>query len=197
MSRPDVKEQRIPQIIDAAASVFARRGIDGANMEEIAKAAGVSKGTIYHYFASKEEVIEALVRRVFSLDRSAVIQLRIGSGTTRERLLGYADALAAVVQQDRVLFLVAAEIQGRAARIPRLKVLASGFYQEYLEVLKAVLAQGITDGQVNARIDVAAAALGYVATIEGSLILSSHLDIDLRESMLTSVSTYLDGFVSA
>ncbi len=57
MSRPDVRDERVPQIIDAAAQVFARDGIDGANMSEIAEAAGVSKATIYHYFASKEDLI--------------------------------------------------------------------------------------------------------------------------------------------
>ncbi|CAA2102974.1 putative HTH-type transcriptional regulator [Methylobacterium bullatum] len=48
------------QILDGARSVFMASGFDGASMGEIAKAAGVSKGTLYVYFDSKEALFEAL-----------------------------------------------------------------------------------------------------------------------------------------
>lgn len=48
-------------IIDGARKVFFEKGFDGASMDEVAKAAGVSKATIYVYFGSKEELFEALV----------------------------------------------------------------------------------------------------------------------------------------
>lgn len=48
------------QILDGARSVFLAKGFDGASMGEIAKASGVSKGTLYVYFVSKEALFEAL-----------------------------------------------------------------------------------------------------------------------------------------
>src|SRR5215213_5699133 len=48
------------QILDGARAVFLVAGFDGASMGEIAKAAGVSKGTLYVYFDSKESLFEAL-----------------------------------------------------------------------------------------------------------------------------------------
>ena len=48
------------QILDGARRVFLAAGFDGASMGEIAKAAGVSKGTLYVYFESKEALFEAL-----------------------------------------------------------------------------------------------------------------------------------------
>jgi AcrR family transcriptional regulator len=48
------------QILDGARQVFLAKGFDGASMGEIAKAAGVSKGTLYVYFDSKEKLFEAL-----------------------------------------------------------------------------------------------------------------------------------------
>lgn len=48
------------QILDGARHVFLARGFDGASMGEIAKAAGVSKGTLYVYFDSKEKLFEVL-----------------------------------------------------------------------------------------------------------------------------------------
>ena len=65
---PDPRWRRLPeerpqQILDAALSVFAEHGIAEARLEEIAARAGVSKGTIYLYFPSKEELFREVVRQ--------------------------------------------------------------------------------------------------------------------------------------
>jgi AcrR family transcriptional regulator len=49
------------QIVDGARTVFMARGFDAASMGEIAKAAGVSKGTLYVYFKDKDELFKAIV----------------------------------------------------------------------------------------------------------------------------------------
>lgn len=58
--REDSAKRR--QILDGARRVFLSTGFDGASMNEVARAAGVSKGTLYVYFASKEELFAALLR---------------------------------------------------------------------------------------------------------------------------------------
>ena len=50
------------QIMDGARAVFLGDGFDGASMSDVARAAGVSKGTLYVYFDSKEQLFEALIR---------------------------------------------------------------------------------------------------------------------------------------
>ena len=50
------------QVMDGARAVFLSAGFDGASMNDIARAAGVSKGTLYAYFDSKEQLFEALIR---------------------------------------------------------------------------------------------------------------------------------------
>src|SRR5204863_4195978 len=49
------------QILDGARKVFMDLGFDGASMNEIARASGVSKGTLYVYFADKSRLFEAIV----------------------------------------------------------------------------------------------------------------------------------------
>jgi AcrR family transcriptional regulator len=56
-----VSEFRRAEIIDAARSVFARRGFALGMMDEIAKVAGIAKGTIYIYFRSKTEIYKAVL----------------------------------------------------------------------------------------------------------------------------------------
>src|SRR4051794_6623317 len=55
-----VEADKRRQILEGARAVFLSSGFDGASMGEIAKAAGVSKGTLYIYFDSKERLFEAL-----------------------------------------------------------------------------------------------------------------------------------------
>src|SRR3954465_3283644 len=57
-------EERPKQILDAALAVFAERGLAAARLEDIAKRAGLSKGTIYLYFPNKEELFREMVRQL-------------------------------------------------------------------------------------------------------------------------------------
>lgn len=50
-------EERPQELLDAALRVFAARGYRNTRLEEVAEAAGVTKGTIYHYFTTKEELL--------------------------------------------------------------------------------------------------------------------------------------------
>ena len=61
---PKVSEQylqaRKREILDAAVRAFSRHGFHGATLERIREESGLSRGAVYHYFKSKEEIIEAL-----------------------------------------------------------------------------------------------------------------------------------------
>src|SRR5882757_22548 len=60
------------QIVDGARVVFMARGFDAASMGEIAKAAGVSKGTLYVYFKDKDELFAAIVGQECSFQAEGV-----------------------------------------------------------------------------------------------------------------------------
>lgn len=62
------REARYRQLLEAALTVFARDGIDGASVADIAESAGVAKGSVYLYFDSKEALAGDLVRFLFSHD---------------------------------------------------------------------------------------------------------------------------------
>jgi AcrR family transcriptional regulator len=61
--RPPAGPERRDAILDAALHCFVERGFHGTAMPDIAKKTGVAAGTIYHYFASKEELVNALFRK--------------------------------------------------------------------------------------------------------------------------------------
>lgn len=74
------------QVLDGARQVFLAHGFDAASMGEIAKAAGVSKGTLYVYFESKEELFAALVKRQCALTAERLFELDADNHDVREVL---------------------------------------------------------------------------------------------------------------
>jgi AcrR family transcriptional regulator len=69
-ARGDSAKRR--QIIDGACRVFLTQGFDAASMGAIAKEAGVSKGTLYVYFKSKEDLFEAIVEEQCQLQKEGI-----------------------------------------------------------------------------------------------------------------------------
>ena len=63
------------QIIDGATAVFLAQGFDAASMNDIARAAGVSKGTLYVYFENKEELFEAIVEQECDAQAEGIFDL--------------------------------------------------------------------------------------------------------------------------
>src|SRR5829696_230268 len=57
------KHERPEEILAAALEEFAEKGYAATRLDEVARRAGVTKGTIYLYYASKDELFQALVRR--------------------------------------------------------------------------------------------------------------------------------------
>jgi len=82
------------QILDGAKRVFMKLGYDAASMNDVTREAGVSKGTIYVYFQSKEDLFGALVEREKSAFDAAIRQILAESPTAEEGLRRYALAHA-------------------------------------------------------------------------------------------------------
>jgi AcrR family transcriptional regulator len=60
-------ETRRNQILDAAIDIFGNKGLDAATVDDLARAAGISKGTVYLYFKSKDEIFDAILAERSSL----------------------------------------------------------------------------------------------------------------------------------
>lgn len=65
-SRRRRKETRPQELLDAALALFVEKGFAGTRSEEVARRAGVSKGTLYLYYPSKEDLFKAVVRQTLS-----------------------------------------------------------------------------------------------------------------------------------
>ena len=110
------------QIMEGARAVFHRDGFDGASMNDVARAAGVSKGTIYAHFDSKEHLFESLIREERAQQAERLCVFPAGEADPAVALATYGRRLAAKVvhpepiAQARVVVAVAAKFPrlGRA-----------------------------------------------------------------------------------
>ncbi len=71
----DDENDKRRQIVDGARAVFLAQGFDAASMNDIARAAGVSKGTLYVYFKNKEELFEAIVQQECEAQAEGIFEL--------------------------------------------------------------------------------------------------------------------------
>jgi AcrR family transcriptional regulator len=142
------KEARPQEILDAALAEFAARGFAAARMEDIAARAGVTKGTLYLYFASKEELFKSLVRESIG----AVIAARQAEADLFE---GPAAELLATVLRFIGYF---ARTSDRAV-LPKIMMAEAGNFPELVRfyraevvdrgmaLLSAIIARGIARGE--------------------------------------------------
>jgi AcrR family transcriptional regulator len=143
------KAARPAELIEAGLAEFALNGFAGTRLEDVARRAGVSKGTIYRYFADKEALFLAAVQ-----SRATPVREQIESfvdsfpGSTRE-LMGLVLALMYREMIDRDLKTLMRIIIGEGGRFP---ALAELYHREMIvkgrALLARILARGIARGEV-------------------------------------------------
>lgn len=74
------------RILGAATEVFARRGLHGARVADIAEAAGIAYGLVYHHFRNKEEILAAIFSERWAMYVNYVVDLGHSPAPFRERL---------------------------------------------------------------------------------------------------------------
>ncbi|HUQ82115.1 MAG TPA: TetR/AcrR family transcriptional regulator [Gemmatimonadaceae bacterium] len=157
--RPD---ERPNEILDAALAVFAERGYRNTRLEHVGDAAGVSKGTIYHYFTNKEELLLRAIehRREEAFGRiDELLRDKTAPVSTRLRLLVRRWFSDMTKERRAIVTLL---VQGIAHEAPSAhrKWLAGG-PTAAARVIAALIREGQTGGEFrrDADVDVAARML--------------------------------------
>jgi len=145
------------QILDGARRVFLADGFDGASMNDIARVAGVSKGTLYVYFDSKEALFEALIREDRKQQAERLV-IPADAADPRAALAAFGRKLIALMTQPEMI----AQVRIVIAATARFPSLGRVFYEsgplygelrlaERLEIWRAEGALQFDDGRLAAR----------------------------------------------
>lgn len=158
MTRHRSPEERRVQILQAARDCFAERGYAVTRVEEIAKAAGLSKGGLYVHFASKEAIFEALHDDEVERAREALALIRAMQLPAREKLGALAAGMVARYassEQHRRFLLVLGEV-GLSTPSVQSKVRAT--HAMFVSAISEMVEEGITSGEFR-KVDATHAAL--------------------------------------
>ena len=101
--RQQQAEERRNQLIDVALELFGQNGIEATRVSDIARAAGVAQGLLYHYFPSKDALLAAIVEREGPLALLHELLATPPNRPARETLLEIATRIYALIQQRRPL----------------------------------------------------------------------------------------------
>ncbi|PWI41845.1 TetR/AcrR family transcriptional regulator [Streptomyces sp. ICBB 8177] len=74
------------RLLAEATRLFAERGFDRTSVQEIVEAAGVTKGALYHYFGSKDDLLHEVYARVLRLQTERLERIAAGGGSVAQRL---------------------------------------------------------------------------------------------------------------
>ncbi|MDQ3646845.1 MAG: TetR/AcrR family transcriptional regulator [Actinomycetota bacterium] len=147
--RSIAQEEKRKLILAAAVRVFARSGYHGARVGDIATEAGVAHGLLYHYFTSKDEVLETVFRENFGelLDRFRAVES--ADEPADEKLEGIAKILLRTWRNDPALVTVMVR---EVARSPQLQVQVNEV-REAFAIIQRVIEEGQADGTFRADVD--------------------------------------------
>lgn len=187
------KEQSRQRAIDAAMRLFDERGIDATSMDDIAREAGLSRGTVFNYFPYKEAILVEIGARFVAdiAQRAAGHQRR----TVRNALYDLADGVAAIAEQHANLVPyiaremthpVAARREFAAARM------------QYPILYDALLAQLAEEGRVRSRARLRSYGRQLVDLTTGALVRAGndYPTAELRTELRANVDVFWEGAVT-
>src|SRR5437016_11788706 len=108
-SREEKKARTRTRLLDAAATVFARRGFAAASLDEVAEEASLTKGAVYSNFESKDDLIVALLDERLDRRLLGVATAVDPAGNVEQQATQAAAAYLKVIERERESYLLAAE----------------------------------------------------------------------------------------
>jgi TetR/AcrR family transcriptional regulator, fatty acid metabolism regulator protein len=160
--RSIAQEEKRRLLLDAAVRVFARKGYHTCRVGDIAEEAGVAHGLLYHYFASKEEVLETVFRENWSDLLEAVKAVEESGEPAREQLRQVAAILLRSWRRDPDLVRVLVREVARSPQV-QLRVAEIG---EAFEAIERIVRRGQEAGEFRSDLDPRLAAVIFYGALE-------------------------------
>jgi TetR/AcrR family transcriptional regulator, fatty acid metabolism regulator protein len=162
MSSSSGSASRREDLLAAAVRVFARKGFQTCRVSDIADEAGVSHGLVYHYFASKDEVLETIFRENWGPIATAVAEIAASGDEPGEEIRKVAAVVLHAWRRDPDTVRV---LVREIARSPVLQE-QIGAFQQAFDALEAIIVRGQQAGAFDAALDARFATYALWGTLD-------------------------------
>lgn len=138
-------EQIREEILKVAQKLFQQYGLKKTTMEDIAKAMGKGKSTLYYYYCSKEEIFDAVILKEMDEVFHQVMQAVNHAGTAEEKLKMFAVAKIKALQKKSNLYkIVRGELQ---ENMRCMKHMYHAYDKQETTLMKSILSFGLANGE--------------------------------------------------
>lgn len=161
-ARAQAQEEKRQLILDAAVRVFAREGYHTSRVGDIAEEAGVAHGLLYHYFSSKDEVLQTVFRENWSQLVERLETVASAGEPSLEKLAGIAKILLRTWRNAPDLVTVMVR---EIARSPKLRQQVDEVSAVF-DLIQRVIEQGQADGELRTDVDPRLAAWVVYGALE-------------------------------
>lgn len=191
--KPDVTEDRKNQIVEAATKVFARLGINNARMDDIVEESGLSKGTLYWYFESKDEIITNIIGKLFEPEFRDMDAIAKEDISAVDKLLKITDRLVADIDTIMKYMPLAYEFIALAYRKKYVKGIVKSYFNQYIEKIIKIIDEGIENKEIYTP-DSRQTAVHLGAIFEGTLLLwlYDRDNVKISEDIRTGMMLIID-----
>jgi AcrR family transcriptional regulator len=165
----DSSEIRRNQILDAATKVFVRLGFQHARMDDIVEESGLSKGTLYWYFKSKEDIINAILRRLFTGELENLESLLEAEGTASDRLMQLTYNRVNGLKRMSSLVPIIFEFYAVAVHQQSVQQFIGEYFKHFRTLLEVLIQQGIDRCEFRP-VNATKAAISFASLYEGLTI---------------------------
>ena len=146
-----IRSQSIRRILDAAFCLISKNGYESTSISQIAKEAGISKGLVYNYFDSKEDILVSLVESAFS-EGEALFEEKFETTEPEEALCLLFDWFFNELRTQAELWKLITEMAFKIEKFPFIGELLQNKLREYFFMISQLLAQvGMPDPENEAR----------------------------------------------
>lgn len=149
-------------LLEAAVRVFARRGFHAARVGDIAEEAGVAHGLLYHYFSSKEEVLETIFRETWADLLAAVRDVEESGEPAQEQLRQVAAILLRSWRRDPDLVRVLVRGVTRSSELDR----RVGDVGDAFAAIERIVRRGQEAGELRPELDARLTSVIFYGAIE-------------------------------
>lgn len=168
--RPNVSDQRKAQILNAAESIFTKKGFYEARMDDIAEETGLSKGAVYLYFKSKNDLIIAILDRIFQNEFKQLENLGQEEPSASKAIWKLTDTIANDIVRLLRLIPIIYGFLALAFRNKYVQHALKQYIDRYLNILIPMIQRGIDSGEFR-QVDPREVAIAAGAIIEGTILL--------------------------
>jgi AcrR family transcriptional regulator len=149
--RPPLSGDKAQRIVDAMRASVALRGVAGSTFDHVAREAGVSRGLLHYYFATKERLLAEVVKRDTEL-RMEALDAQLAAASSAEDFIGMLrGTLEAMLRDDTEFLTLSFEVFTLSRRNPDIAVEFSELVRRTRERVAAVLAAKQAEGILDLR----------------------------------------------